>query len=235
MSEPESIGAVLQKSPTLERAKVCLSNEQWAAEDAERKERHRAEEAERLWRDVGVDARHAKQHSADLVKCEPWAAAVEKALRLFRAGAPILAFLGDRGNGKTQAAVHLIHQAVGRLVSARYMRCRQVSMMIRSTYRPDSRITESEALEDLVKPGLLVLDECQERFDTDHELRTLTLLLDMRYGAMKPTILIANCTPEAFEALMGPAVIDRMREGGGVLLFDWPSFRGNKGEGAATT
>jgi len=180
---------------------------------------------EELWQAAGIDERHAKRKTAELMQYLPWAAAVKRAWGLLELGAPVLALLGDRGNGKTQAAVEIIKTAIRQCRSARYLRCRQVGMSVRATYRADSETTEDQALRQLVEPWLLVLDECQGQFDTPHELQTLTLLLDMRYGACHPTVLIANCGEEAFCALMGPAVVDRMREGGGALVFSWPSFR----------
>ena len=227
--EPESIGVVLKKSPIGGQAKA-LSSEAWAQEQAQQEARRKAERREALWQEAGVDDRHGKKDTNELMQNIPWAAMVLKAWHLIQKGAPILGFLGDRGNGKTQAAALIIRKAVYEERSARYLRCRQVGMAIRAAYRADALTTEDQALRRLTEPWLLVLDECQERFDTDHELQTLTLLLDLRYGACRPTILVANMAEVAFCELMGAAVVDRMREGGGTMVFEGASFRTGKGE-----
>ncbi len=43
---------------------------------------------------------------------------------------------------------------------------------------------------------------------------------------MVPTIVISNGTPETFAAYIGERAVDRLREGGKVILFDWDSHRG---------
>jgi len=48
-----------------------------------------------------------------------------------------------------------------------------------------------------------------------------------RYETFKPTILIGNVTMEEIEVLQGDRVIDRFKENGQVLVFNWESFRGN--------
>lgn len=226
MADPESIGAVVSKlSPTIAQAKVSLPRPTQQEVEAAQQERYRAQERETLLRAAGVGDRHLNKKPDELRRHKEWAAMVDRAWNLIEKGAPILAFLGNRGNGKTQAATMLIRHATYNLKPARYLQCRQVGSQIRATYRADSDVTEDGAMRHLVEPWLLVLDECQGRFDTPHELETLTMLLDMRYGACRPTVLIANCSDEAFKDLMGPAVIDRMKEGGGRLEFTWQSFR----------
>ena len=185
---------------------------------------------------TGFDARHLKKPQEELQTNPRWTTAVDKALALCRAGG-IVTFLGDRGNGKTQASLQVARRLAWMWsedpASAewetviRYLRCREVGMAVRSAYGRDCG-TEMDAVSRFVAPRLLVLDECQERMDTDHEARTLTLVLDKRYGQMRPTILVANCTEAAFRELMGAAVIDRVKEGGGILVFKWESFRGKK-------
>ena len=53
-----------------------------------------------------------------------------------------------------------------------------------------------------------------------HEMR------DNVYQELKPTILISNLNTEELEAFLGQRVMDRYRECGSVLAFDWPSHRG---------
>jgi len=56
-------------------------------------------------------------------------------------------------------------------------------------------------------------------------LRIIELVVDLRYGDMKPTILIANTSVDNLAGVVGESVLDRCNELGGVLVFDWSSFR----------
>lgn len=199
-------------------------------EQAREKKLAELREAERkgriisLWTRSGVDERHRRRRSEELQRHEQWKAAYDKALKACDNGGAVV-LLGQRGNGKTQAAVEVIRSYCRRELTCYYLRCREVGIHLREAYRPESQLTELAAIKQFTAPHLLVIDECQERPDKDHETRSLTLILDKRYGAERPTILIANCTQKQFADLMGPSVADRICETGGVIQFDWPSFR----------
>lgn len=160
----------------------------------------------------------------NLAEHAKWASAYEQAMAVAERG-ELCVLLGPRGNGKTQCAVEIIRMFCRRVLSCLYVRSREVGMRLRQAYGSMSTLTEIAAVRQFQEPHLLVIDECQERPDRDFELRSFTLILDRRYGALRPTILIANCTPEQFATLMGGSVTDRLKEGGGIVPFDWPSFR----------
>ena len=190
----------------------------------ERPRRDRDMRAEMILRESDIDERHAKRNPEELFKHTQWALAVVALGSKIDAGGTVI-LVGDRGNGKTQAAVELIRCSARRGKTCLYLRCREVGMRLRAAY--DERgPSEAAALAELVSPWLLVIDECQERPDKDWEQRSLTLLMDKRYGACVPTILVANCEEKMLLDLLGPSIFDRAREGGGVKRFDWPSFRG---------
>ena len=209
-------------SPTKEQTMTSQSNDEQGYTD--KQEQRRCHD---LWALAGIDDRHAHCKWDNLNKHEKWFAQYHKANRIVNNG-EIALFLGDRGNGKTQCAIELIRMAckIGKL--CRYVRCREVGMKLREAYGQSSGLTELQAVNNFVRPHLLVIDECQERMDTDFEARSFSLILDKRYGAMKPTILIANCDQKAMVQIIGSSVCDRVKEGGGALLFDWPSFRHQK-------
>ena len=184
-----------------------------------------------LWDKSGVELRHRQQKFGDLLNHARWASALKRAGKIVASGG-MAVLLGGRGNGKTQCGVELIRNEVmrakvGESRTFRYIRSREIGMALREAYN-GVNITERQSIGVFVKPHPLVIDEAQERGDKDWEIRSLTLILDKRYGAMKPTVLIANCTPQQFTKLMGGSVTDRIKEGGEIILFDWPSFRKEK-------
>ena len=67
--------------------------------------------------------------------------------------------------------------------------------------------------------GLLVLDEIHEIAGSEWELRELVSLMDARYREERDTLLIGNATRDALSDLLGPSIVSRMRETGGVIEF----------------
>ena len=98
---------------------------------------------------------------------------------------------------------------------------------IKSTYISGSEKSEKEVVADYCEAALLVIDEVQERGETQYEDRQLTAIIDARYAADMPTILISNYTWEKLASTLSPAVIDRIEENGAKLSFTWESFRRN--------
>jgi len=182
---------------------------------------------ERLTEEAGLPLRHLKElteRREELKSHAEWYAAVQALKAIVDVGGTAIV-VGDRGNGKTMAAGAVILYGAHSGKQSLYLRCREVGMRLREAYDEGSRLTEREVVAEFVAPWLLVLDECQEKPDRDWESRSLTLIMDKRYGECRPTILIANAKKEALKDLFGASVIDRAREGGGVVPFTWRSFR----------
>jgi DNA replication protein DnaC len=168
---------------------------------------------------------------------EKWFAAFEQAKETVKAGG-ILLLLGNRGPGKTQMAAE-----VGRCglwprdvavwnglrnvydKTALYRRAMDVFLDLRDAAQNNSGTSEKKVLERLESVGLLVIDEFQERGGSEWENRVICNLMDKRYSAQRPTILIANYTREEMAAALSPSVKDRIRENGKAIIFDWPSYR----------
>lgn len=152
-----------------------------------------------------------------------WWAKMEKVCGKMGSGA-LLALLGNRGTGKTQAAVAAMQYTAHRGHPCFYCKAMEVFLEVRATYaRPDR--AELEVIKKYQEPRLLVIDEVQQRGETDFENRILAHLIDKRYDAMVDTIIIGNLTPEAMAERLDPSIVDRLRETGGVVVFEWESFR----------
>lgn len=73
---------------------------------------------------------------------------------------------------------------------------------------------------------LLILDEVGAQLGTDWERATLFKIINNRYKACLPTIMISNVEHADFIAYVGDRVYDRLQENGGVtVLFEWDSHR----------
>ena len=100
-------------------------------------------------------------------------------------------------------------------------------MDMKETFGKDGT-SEQQALSKYLVPSLLIIDEAQERSESDWENRVLTYMLDRRYDKKLCTVLISNLLPAEFKECVGPSVYDRMREVGGIIQCNWGNFRENK-------
>ncbi len=155
------------------------------------------------------------------------------------ANAALVALIGGRGPGKTQMAAEIARAGcwpldagewigssrVHRGQTALYRRAMDIFLDLRDANKSGSKISEKDVLAKLEKPGLLVVDEFQERGGSDWENRVISNLLDKRYAAKRPTILIANFTTEEIRGALSDSVKSRMRENGKAFVFDWESYR----------
>ncbi|NNH18664.1 insertion sequence IS5376 ATP-binding protein [Bordetella trematum] len=146
-----------------------------------------------------------------------------------RASGRGLIFCGKPGTGKTHLAIGIIHRVLAAGYSARFAVVLDAMQAVKSTYRKDAAMTEAAVIEKLTAPDLLVLDEIGNQYGTDSERIILSSVINTRYNAMKPTILLSNLAKEQLVQELGERVMDRMREGGGrMVIFDWASHRGVK-------
>ncbi|MGC8384980.1 ATP-binding protein [Pseudomonas aeruginosa] len=78
-------------------------------------------------------------------------------------------------------------------------------------------------------PDLLILDEVGVQYGKEAELVTLFDVMNARYSACKPSIVLSNLTLEEIEVFLGQRVMDRLRENGGrAVSFNWESERAKR-------
>lgn len=171
---------------------------------------------------------------------EEWLAAIETARPVIETGG-IVVMVGDRGPGKTQMAAELARKGawpddrdeftradglvVHRGKTALYRRAMDIFLDLRDASKNHVKSSEKEVISKLGNVGLLVVDEFQERGDSEWENRIMKNLLDKRYASERPTIIIANMKRrEIFDAL-GASIVDRATENGKSIEFNWPSYR----------
>ncbi|MCL7941197.1 ATP-binding protein [Halomonas sp. ATCH28] len=87
--------------------------------------------------------------------------------------------------------------------------------------------SEREAIKAFVAGlDLLILDEIGAQLGTEWERLMLFKIINERYKAQLPTILISNIDAAALGDYLGERIVDRMEEGGGMTLtLDWGSYR----------
>lgn len=216
MNQPTSIMAKLSKLvvPDEEAARRRLASDQ----------REYANRCGDLWNRADVPQRHAEAQTEAIDAAHPWAKTRDRVAGMLGRGFT-LCLTGTRGNGKTQMAVDCIRRVTRQGKPARFISAQRVFMLFKGTFDDGAKQTEIQVLDSLRRPALLVIDEIGQRTESAWENRTFFELLNARYNDMTDTILTANLAPAELAANLGPSIISRMQEGGGILKCDWPSFR----------
>lgn len=167
--------------------------------------------------------RHMEAGNSGKLSGKEWLSTLERIKSMMERKDFMCSIVGPRGPGKTQMGVELIRDACKRGIECSYHKVAEVFMRIKEGYRKD--MSEEETLRPFVRISLLVLDEIQERSESDWENRLLTYLIDKRYDSMKPTILIGNLTNTSIIECLGDSIYSRMVETGGIIECKWESFR----------
>lgn len=164
-----------------------------------------------------------RQRGTQARQAKGWSDALEKLVQCSTTGF-LMALTGIRGNGKTQLAVELIRHNAGQGRRARFCSAMEFFMEIKAGYRNESK-AEKDIIGDFCRPSLLVVDEIGQRSDSEWENRLLYEMVNRRYNDMKDTLLISNQEEAQLKAALGPSIVSRMNETGGLMPCDWPSFR----------
>lgn len=151
-----------------------------------------------------------------------WCANFAKIMSRLRDGG-LVALTGRRGTGKTRLSAEAMRDIDPE--KSAYTTAMGLFIRIRASYGKKAPETEEDIIKELSKAPLLVIDEIQERGNSEWEDRLLTHLLDKRYGNLLPTIVIANLTEAELIACMGASITSRLHETGGILEMNGPSHR----------
>ncbi len=155
-----------------------------------------------------------------LEKCRQFTAAVSRGEQK---ASMILA--GKVGTGKTLLANAMIESLVD-TKQCRIVRVINLIRRLKETWSRESEQTETDVIDWYVGLDLLIIDEVGVQFGSDTERMFIFDIIDGRYNAMKPTVIISNLDVNGIKEVIGERAIDRLREDGGKLIaFDWESQR----------
>jgi DNA replication protein DnaC len=132
---------------------------------------------------------------------------------------------GKVGTGKTMIANCVIN-SLFKSKKVKLVKLQDMLRKIKGSYASDASYTEEEAIRAYSKFDLLILDEVGVSRDTDTDKNIIFDVLDGRYQNMLPTMIISNMNIDGIKQTLGDRVVDRLRDGGGILIgCDWESFR----------
>jgi len=212
-----------------------------SAEVAAQRERDEAEtqrkaaEARRIdhLEQIGVSERHRGRTFDTFVADTPEQAKALQACRDLAEGVaagatrqPSLILCGKPGTGKTHLGCAIAQHLCDRKDSVLRRTPLQIIRAIKNTWQRGAEQTEADVLAGFAYQDLLIVDEVGVQFGSDTERMYLFEIIDMRYEACLPTVLISNLDIDALRTEVGERVLDRLREDGGRLLtFTGESWR----------
>lgn len=167
---------------------------------------------------------HHEHNGHELNACAPWKRAMDVIRDKIGTGFTI-AIIGTRGAGKTQIGTTMLIEGINKGLRGKFTTVTRLLMEVKATYSKTSKETEIEVMDRYTRYKLLVIDEVSRRPDKDWNDLLLFELLNARYNAQRGTLLISNETREGFTLAIGPSMMDRMNETGGIIECNWPSFR----------
>lgn len=170
---------------------------------------------------VESDSENDPQFQA-LKRAKAFAEKFPKAMEL---GASFV-FCGKPGTGKTHLACAIGNHVMNNFGnSVSFVTVFEVIQRVKATYGGGDK-SESDVMRSFAQVDLLILDEVGVQFGTEFEKVIITDIINRRYSDMRPTIIMSNLTSDELSEYLGVRVVDRMYEGGGgVLAFDWDSYR----------
>ena len=214
-----------------EESLVC-----WSCEQEEYNRNQKVREIQKCHDGIGLSERlRLMTFSSYIPKSEKEAAAKKAcedyASDVVSGGPGGLILLGGVGTGKTHLAIAVCKKVCDEAKAAKLTSVPKIIRHIRSSWSDNAtdewgkRMTEDEVIRSYSDYALLVIDEIGVQYGTPAEKITISEVINERYNRMRPTILIGNVKISEAEEFLGARVVDRVKDEGRVLIFDWQSHR----------
>lgn len=181
-----------------------------------------------------VGERGAEAARTALAQCRTYLARWSEHRR--RGGNLIL--VGPPGTGKTGLACGVANAIVRtHNGTALYQSAYGIVRHQRDTWGRKGK-TETQALQDLLAPDLLLVDEVGVQLGTEAEMNLLFEVLNGRYAERRPALIVSNLPVQAWtdatgnsrpglRSFLGQRLWDRLQDdGSAVVRCDWQSLRG---------
>lgn len=132
---------------------------------------------------------------------------------------------GSNGTGKTHLAFASCFYQVSKGKTAKYVLAFDFFNEIRKSFGDYSTDMVIAKYEDV---DYLVIDEIDKTQGTPMEFPYLYSLINKRYNAMLPTVLVTNARPDEFQEIIGVSALDRVASEGKVIDLTGENYRQRK-------
>ena len=170
-------------------------------------------------------ARNADQEAV-LKACREYAVRFATSARKTGAG---LILSGQPGTGKNHLATAIAREIMVAGFSVMQTTAHEAIVRIRESWGKGSIASEREVVRTFVQADLLILDEVGKQFGGRGDEVHLFEVINQRYLALKPTLVLSNENVEGIREYLGVAAFDRLCENGQLLQLNWNSYRRGRG------
>ena len=118
-----------------------------------------------------------------------------------------LFLFGKAGTGKTHLAARIAQETT---LETRFIKMPKLLLELRSNFNTSESWQNEKIIEKLAKIELLIIDDLGAEKMSDWVAETIYLLIDERYGNMRPTIITSNFDLEELEQRVGDRVCSRI-------------------------
>ena len=127
---------------------------------------------------------------------------------------------------KTHLASAIVRTVAADQCRALIIPAGDIVSIARASMVPGSGYTDRDVAVHLGSLDLLVIDEVGAQKGSEYELGLLHSIIDRRYQAVLPTVVISNLNAEGLKSYIGDRALDRLRQNGGQQVgFTWSSMR----------
>ena len=130
-------------------------------------------------------------------------------------------FTGNAGTGKTHLAAAMLKAIKRRGFSALYMQAREYL----DEYWGKDFKERGDWIRSMGKIDFMIIDEIGRSSSTKSASDAMFSLIQERYGAESPVLLISNLSPKESKEEIGKAAFERVLENGFGIKFPWDSYR----------
>lgn len=138
-----------------------------------------------------------------------------------------LVAIGPAGTGKTHLSCAVIrHVVANSKKQCRYVSADEIVSRVFATYGSNSQSSDAEVISEFSSVDLLVIDENVSAANSDAKQNVIFSIMNNRYNACLPTILIGNLSVHELKDTFGERLYDRLRQIGKSVSMNWESHRG---------